>query len=309
MKNYFVRCLHSFSCLLKQDICCVFILLLCAAVPAHAQFSWESARKAWDKAKDVGGRSLDSHRFTVPVTGRKFLNVIPDEMLLSMSSKQYNLYLRNTRLSTNQKQKAQLNRVANKLIAAVKRLYALEGRSSELRNFHWEFNLAKVNEANAWCMYGGKILVYDGILEYANDDASLAIVLGHEMAHALAKHSAEQMTDGLISVGGMAIVYTIISNSDMSDFKKRVALILSNAGITLADLKFSRINETEADRLGLILAAMAGYDPSTAISFWERMNERSYIKSDHDWFSTHPSNKNRIQNIESFLPEARSYRG
>lgn len=251
---------------------------------------------------------MNSRRYTVPVTGRRFVNLIPDSYLLQMSEQQYASYLEDNRKSTNAKQVTQVERVSKRLAKAVRMLYVKNGmEDDELELLKWEFCLVKNSSMNAFCMPGGKIVVYDGLLQVANDDASLAIVIGHEIGHAIAKHSAEQMTKKLVSVCGLAVVYAALSGSDMSATKKRMGAIMASAGVTLANLKFSREDETEADRLGLIIAAMAGYDPSAAVGFWERMAEKARWKTTRDWYSDHPSDANRIKNIKGFLPEARRW--
>ena len=278
-------------------------------MPVNAQWSWEKAKSMAHKAKEKAVSAYSKSKYTVPVTQRTFIDVIPDDIMLSLSTRQYRQVLRCTPSSRQSDQVARVNRVASRLQKAVERLYEMEDRADELENFSWEYHLVRNSEANASCAYGGKILVYDGILPYANDDASLAIVLGHEIGHAIAKHSAEQLTKRIASAGSMAVILSAISNSDMSYRKKVVYQVMASVGATLANLKFSRLNESEADRLGLILAAMAGYDPGAAVGFWQRMQAKSTLKTVHDWFSTHPSNANRIQNIKALLPEARSYQG
>lgn len=262
----------------------------------------DNKEKAWEDATPF----LDDYRYEVPITERKFINVVPDELLLSMSQSQYKSYLSASRLSTNSTKKAQLSRVSQKLYAAVSKLYNDNGMADELSLFKWELNLVKSDDINAFCMPGGKIVVYEGITNVATDDAAIAIVLSHEIAHAIAKHSAEQMSKGVMETAGVMTVIAILNNSDMSDTERRLSKLITAAGSTLLSLKFSRKNETEADRIGLILAAMAGYNPERAVTFWQSM-EKANGKSVHDWYSTHPSSTNRIANIRSFLPEAKTY--
>ncbi len=303
----------------------MMVLMLLSAQQAHSQsvletiknkassmWNSDTRKNIWKKTKEVASSVMEadilqSVTYVVPVTGRDFYNFIPDSYMLTASSKQYALYLRSNSTSTDKQKKSQVSRVSNRLIKAANELLDECGKDDELDSYQWEVNLVRNSDANAFCMPGGKIVVYDGILEFAKDDASLACVLGHEIAHAIAKHSAEQMTKGMISTAGMAALIAMISSSDMSYTKKRITAILASSGITLANLKFSRLNETEADRLGLILAAKAGYDPSSAVGFWQRMEAKSKFKTSRDWFSTHPSHANRISNIKSFLPEAKTY--
>lgn len=296
-------------------IAIVLLSLVFAPQYSDAQGIWERIKKksseiyhsgsieeGWEKSTSF----LDSKRYKVPVMNRKFINVIPDKYILSLSEDQYRSYLRSNKASTNQKYNAQVKRVAERLSAATKKVFRYCGMDSELSSYKWEFHVVKNSDANAFCMPGGKIVVYEGIMPIAGDDASLAVVLGHEIAHAIAKHSSEQMTKTVIQAGGMALVYSLISMSDMSERKKIIASVLAAAGYTLATLKFSRLNETEADKLGLILAAVAGYNISAGIDFWKRMGKNSGSTSSRDWYSTHPSNTNRINTISSYLSEAKS---
>lgn len=299
------------------------VVILCITSPFYevsAQGLWrgikEKAKSAWNsdtrkdtwrKTKKLGSGVLASKSYTVPITERKFIDVIPGDYLVSISERQYRSFIKSSTLSQNNNRKARVKRVANRLIDAVEQFYQEQGMSEELEHFNWEFNLVNNKSVNAWCLPGGKIVVYDGIMSVADDDASLAIVLGHEIAHAIAKHSAEQMTKSIISAVGVSAIYMMISNSDMSSRKKMLAKLLASAGASVLSLKFSRIDETEADRIGLIIAAMAGYNPEKAIPFWKKMGKTSWNKSSHDWYSTHPSNTNRIDNIKSFIPEAREY--
>lgn len=281
-----------------------------------AQKAWDSdiRKDAWEKTKEVysditNSEIIDSKRYTVPLTGRKFFNVIPDEYIIGCSEDYYKTVTSASNLSTRNTEIARVKRVANRLSKAVERFYREQGMTDELKNFKWEFNLIKGDEVNAFCMPGGKIAVYEGMMSVAADDASLAVVIGHEIAHAIAKHASEQMTKGLASSAGLAAVILAIDSSDMGTASRMLSKMLASAGLTLAELKFSRENETESDRLGLIIAAMAGYNPEAAIHFWEKMKKHTSNKSDHDWFSTHPSNTNRIESIRGFLPEAKGYMG
>lgn len=266
-----------------------------------------NAQSVWDRVRSASPSIPDRFKYTVPFTNRQFFNVIPDDMLYSLSNRQYQAYLKASPQSSNKRHTEQVRRVSRRLAETVNSYFRSTGRNRQLADFHWEFHVVRNSDANAFCMYGGKIAVYDGLFQYAVDDASLAIVLGHEIGHALAKHSAEQMTKGIIVAGGMTIVYSLISNSDMSERKKIISKLIANAGATLATLKYSREDEVEADRIGLIIAAMAGYDPSAAIPFWDRMEEKSMLKTKRDWFSTHPSYANRKAKIQTFLPEANRY--
>ena len=283
------------------------VLLLFASLSAPAQSTWERIKSAASSMRDAVSDVNNSLQYTVPVTGRRFYNFVPDADLLQLSTQQYRQYMRSARRSSDATRLATVKRVSNRLASAVKRFYREQGMSDELRYLQWEFNLVRSSEVNAFCMPGGKIVVYEGIMQVANDDASLAIVIGHEIAHAICKHSAEQMSKQMIQKYGYQIAMGMLSLSGVSGTKYDIAQIAGQVGLSLQNLRYSRQNEKEADRIGLIIAAMAGYSPDAAIPFWQRMGEQGKSTSTHDWYSTHPSNANRIQSLQSFLPEARRY--
>lgn len=180
--------------------------------------------------------------------------------------------------------------------------------ASECKNFNWEFNLVQDKSVNAFCMPGGKIVVYEGLLPVTKDEASLAIVLGHEIAHAVAKHSAEQMSKQMRQQYGTEIGGAILQAAGVSSSTTSLLEQIAASGFQFRNLKYSRDNESEADHMGLIFAAMAGYDPAVAISFWQRMAAVSGSSSnDNDIFSDHPSDAKRIAAIQKELPEAEKY--
>lgn len=247
---------------------------------------------------------------TVPITGRKTHLLVDDAQILSLSTQQYQSYMKEAKVSTNQNNTALVKRVGQRLATAVETFLTNNGYAAEVQNFQWEFNLIADNQANAFCMPGGKIVVYEGMLPVTQDEASLAIVLGHEIAHAVAKHSAEQMSKQMrqeyaAQIGGNLLTQ-LAQAKGVSKNSAALIDLLAQEGFNLANLKYSRDNETEADRLGLIFAAMAGYDPQQAIPFWQRMaqlggNTKSEI------FSDHPSDEKRIANLQKVMPEALSY--
>ena len=246
----------------------------------------------------------------VPITGRKQRLSVSDEQMLSLSATQYKEYLSSAKKSTNAKNTAMVQRVGQKLANAVTTYLSQNGYANEVKNYAWEFNLVQSNSVNAFCMPGGKIVVYEGMLAVTQDEASLAIVLGHEIAHAVAKHSAEQMSKQknqsiLTSLG--ASILAVKAGQEAAN----MATSLASTGLTFLNAHYSRDNESEADHMGLIFAAMAGYDPNTAISFWKRMSQASSGSAStsllQSYLSSHPSDAKRVTDIQRWLPEAMKY--
>ena len=242
----------------------------------------------------------------VPITGRKHSLLVSDSQILSLSKQEYSKFLSSAKLSSNAAKTAMVKRVGQRLAKAVETYLVNNGYQDELKNFEWEFNLVADNQVNAFCMPGGKIVVYEGLLPVSQDEASLAIVLGHEIAHAVAKHSAEQMSKKMRQAYGTQIGGSIlgaIGGQTVGD----IAQIAAGQYFSFRNLKYSRDNESEADHMGLIFAAMAGYDPSVAVGFWQRMAAKSGNSNGSDMFSDHPSDAKRIAAIQQLLPEAMAY--
>lgn len=245
-------------------------------------------------------------KYVVPITGRKVTLYVSDADVLSLSKEQYTEYMKSAKKSTNTTKTAMVKRVGTNLANAVENYLKNHGYSSELSNYNWEFNLVQDQSANAFCMPGGKIVVYEGLLPITQNETALAIVLGHEIAHAVAKHSQEQLSTqkkqnvaGNVLSIGMAVF-------GVSDGLSSLASTAWNAGTTLFSLKYSRDDESEADHMGLIFAAMAGYDPSEAVTFWQRMASSS-SSSTPAFLSDHPSDEKRISNVKGWVPEAQTY--
>lgn len=240
---------------------------------------------------------------TVPITGRSQINLIPGTSMISMSLQQYDQFLKEHKVSSNQEQTRMVKRVGARIQGAVERYFASSGLSSHLSDYKWEFNLVEDKQINAWCMPGGKVVVYTGILPVAKGEAGLAVVMGHEIAHAIAEHGNERMSQGLLAqMGGLALS-TALSTRTAETQK----LWMSAYGMGAqygALLPFSRLQESEADQLGLTFMAMAGYDPREAISFWERMAAQKGGQAPAEFLSTHPSDATRIENIKRLVPEA-----
>ena len=243
---------------------------------------------------------------TVPVTGRKHSLLVSDAQVLSPSKEAYSKYMKSAKLSANAANTAMVQRVGRRLASAVEAYLRNNGAADEIKNFSWEFNLVADKNVNAFCMLGGKIVVYEGLLPVTQDEASLAIVLGHEIAHAVAKHSAEQMSKKIRQNYGTQIgsqILGAIAGQSVGDLAGAVA----QQGFSFANLRYSRDNETEADHIGLIFAAMAGYNPQVAVPFWKRMAALSGNSNQSDMFSDHPSDAKRIAAIQQWMPTAMKY--
>jgi len=240
---------------------------------------------------------------TVPITGRSQLNLIPGSSMMSMSLQQYDQFLKEHKVSSNQEQTAAVKRVGGNVQQAVERYFASSGLSQHLSDYKWEFNLVEDKQVNAWCMPGGKVVVYTGILPVARGDAGLAVVMGHEIAHAIAEHGNERMSQGLLAqMGGVALSTAL---STQTGATQQLWMSVYGVGAQYgAIMPYGRMQESEADHLGLIFMAMAGYDPNEAVPFWERMSAQKGGKAPPEFLSTHPSDAKRIENIRRLIPEA-----
>ena len=243
---------------------------------------------------------------TVPITGRKQLELIPDETMLSMSKDQYRAFLKSNKISKNQKETQRVRRVGRKIQKAVERYLTENNLAHEVRNYEWEFNLIDNKQVNAWAMPGGKVVVYSGILPVALNEKGLAVIMGHEIAHVVAGHGNERMSQGLIfQFGGMALSTALSSKPQQT---RELWMQVYGAGAQYGVmLPYSRLHESEADQLGLIFMAMAGYDPRSAVDFWKRMAKVKSGRAPPEFLSTHPSDERRIQDIRNLIPKAMLY--
>ena len=243
---------------------------------------------------------------TVPITGRKQLSVFPSSTMLSMSLQQYSEFLNSHKLSTNQKQTQMVKSVGARIQKAIERYFIENNMPEELENYSWEFNLVESKEVNAWCMSGGKVVIYTGILPITRDENGLAVVMGHEIAHAIAGHGNERMSQSsAVQLGGMAISTAMAQKPEATR-----QLWMSAFGIGAQYglmLPYSRLHENEADHLGMIFMAMAGYDPNTAVEFWKRMSQEKQGEAPPEFMSTHPSDETRINNIRELIPKVMPY--
>lgn len=240
---------------------------------------------------------------TVPVTGRQHNLLVDDAQVLSLSTQQYSDFMKTAAPSKNATNSALVKKVGQRLATAVETYLKNNGFANEVKNFAWEFNLVQDKQVNAFCMPGGKIVVYEGLLPVTQDEASLAVVLGHEIAHAVAKHSAEQMSTQMRQQYGAQIAAQLLGQYTSANVTQ-LATLAAQMGFSFANLKYSRENETEADYMGLIFMAMAGYDPNSAIPFWQRMAASSGNANQSDLFSDHPSDAKRIAALQKAMPDA-----
>lgn len=243
---------------------------------------------------------------TVPITGRTQHLLVDDQQVLSLSNQQYQEYMKSAKVSTDATNTAMVKRVGQRLANAVVNYLNANGMGAEVVNYKWEFNLVQDKGVNAFCMPGGKIVVYEGLLPVTRDEASLAVVLGHEIAHAVAKHSAERMSNQVKQQYGTQLLGAVAQGAGVSSGVQQLGSLAMGVGSQLFTSGFSRKQENEADYLGLIFAAMAGYDPSVAIAFWQRMSASTGGGS-ASLFSDHPSDESRIKKIKGWMPEAQKY--
>ena len=241
----------------------------------------------------------------VPLTGRRQLSLVSDADMLTASLTQYDQFLKENKLSTNTAETNMVKGVGRRIQNAVVTYFARNNLSQDLNGFAWEFNLIESKEVNAWCMPGGKVVVYSGILPVTQNETGLAVVMGHEIAHAAAKHSNERMSQALLAqLGGQTLAMALQQQPEKT---QQIWMGLFGVGVQVgAILPYSRIQESEADHLGLIFMAMAGYNPNGAIEFWQRMSQNAG-GSPPEFLSTHPSDENRIRKIQSEIPEAMRY--
>lgn len=242
---------------------------------------------------------------TVPITGRRQLSLVSSSEMLSMSQTQYTTFLKSNKVvPATDKRTVMVKTVGKNIQAAVESYYRQKNLS--LNGYSWEFNLVDSPEVNAWCMSGGKVVVYTGILPVAVNETGLAVVLSHEIAHAVAGHGEERMSQELIEQFGSAALSEILS-SKPSETQQLWMGVFGLGAQYGALLPYSRLHESEADHIGLIFMAMAGYDPNEALTFWQRMAQQSKGQAPPEFMSTHPSDSSRIAKIKKELPEALKY--
>lgn len=241
----------------------------------------------------------------VPFSGRNQLNLVSNGEVLPMSYEQYDEVLKSSKLVTNTAEGQMVVRVGKRIASAVEKYMREKGYEKELEGFQWEFNLIESEQVNAWCMPGGKVAFYTGIMPICKDEAGVAVVMGHEVAHAVASHARERMSNGLVLNGLLGGVQVAMGQNPT--LTQGIFLQAIGYGGQLGMLKFSRRHELEADQLGLNFMALAGYDPRVAPSFWERMNAGAEGARPPDFLSTHPGPDKRIQELNKQMPESMAY--
>ncbi len=242
---------------------------------------------------------------SVMITGRKQLLLVPESDVVSMSATSYKQFVDSMPASKDAANIALVKKVGKKIARAVFDYMKANGNAADTANYAWEFNLIKDDAVNAFCMPGGKVVFFEGILPVTKTEAGMAVVMGHEVAHAIAKHSNERMSQQLLTQYGAAFTDLMLSNKSAATRQTVNTLYGIGAQVGVV-LPYSRKHEYEADHLGVIFMAMAGYDPSESVAFWERMAAVSSGKTP-EIMSTHPSDENRIQKMKDFLPEALKY--
>ena len=241
----------------------------------------------------------------VPITNRKQVNLLPESDMIAMSLVAYSDFLAEHNVVSPGNPNAQMvKRCGDKISKSVEKFLKKEGKEKRIAGFEWEFNLVNDPTVNAWCMPGGKVVVYTGLLDVTKDEAGLAVVMGHEVAHAIARHGNERMSQQLlIQAGGVTLS---VLTSEKPQMAKDLFLMSYGIGSGLGSLSFSRQHETESDKMGLVFMAMSGYDPREAPKFWERMSA-SGGPEPPEFLSTHPNHETRVNDLNAFMSEALKY--
>lgn len=241
----------------------------------------------------------------VPITGRSQLNLVSSSEIMAMSLSQYQGFLQaNPPLPTSDQRVKKVQHIGHALAAAATEYLTEVGAANRVANFEWEFNVVDDSTVNAWCMPGGKVVVYTGLLPVTKDDEGLALVMGHEIAHAIARHGNERISQAIAAQGvGVTLGALAAENPSTAN---NLFLQAFGVGSQLGMLAYSRKQESEADKMGLVFMAMAGYDPRVAPSFWERMAAQGGAKPP-EFLSTHPNDEKRIAALNAYMPEAMKY--
>lgn len=241
----------------------------------------------------------------VPLTGRKQLKLVSDSELYALSFQAYNQFLQQNNVASGTKEAKMVKDVGYRIRDAVERFMTQNNLEAQLDNYRWEFNTVQDKNVNAFAMPGGKVVVFTGILPVAQNETGLAVVMGHEIAHAIAAHGNERASQGLLA-NGLLQAGSVLANAN-PQLTSQLLLQAAGVGTQLGLLAYGRKQELEADQLGLIFMAMAGYDPRAAIPFWERMGQAGGGQEPPEFLSTHPSHQNRIKRLQKLIPKAMEY--
>ena len=240
---------------------------------------------------------------TNPFTGKKTLALIPNSQLFPTSFAQYNQVLSEGKVVTGTQQSEMIKRVGQRIAVAAERWLNANGKPGYLNDYKWEYNLIQEDVVNAWCMPGGKIAFYTGILPVAENETAIAVIMGHEVAHALANHGQQRMSAGMLQQVGAVAGNVAIKDEQTRNAFNQYYGVGSQVGLMLP---FSRSHETEADRIGLYLTAIAGYNPEEGAQLWKRMAQASGGQAPPEILSTHPANETRIDNLTALAPQAKA---
>ena len=243
---------------------------------------------------------------SVPVTGRRQVLLVSDSELISASLTQYNDYMKTATLSTDRAKTANVEQIGRRIASATEAYLKQNGLEKDIANFQWEFKLIKDPQVNAFCMPGGKIVVFEGLLPLTATNDELAVVIGHEVAHEVAKHGNERISQQLLAQFGASIVNEALNTKSAAI--QTVGNTVFGLGVQgFVMLPYSRQHEYEADYIGMIFMTLAGYNPESALSFWQKMSAGGSGNTS-DFLSTHPSDANRIAEIQKRLPEMTKYK-
>ncbi len=240
-----------------------------------------------------------------PFTGKSTLAFVPNSQIFPMAFQQYNQFLTENKVISGTAEAKKIENVGTKIKVAAERWLAANGHSDYLAGYNWEYKLVDDKSVNAWCMPGGKIVFYTGILPICKDDAGIAAVMGHEVAHALANHGQQRMSAGMLQQVGQIGAAVAVGNQDPRT-QETVMMAYGIGSQVGGMLPFSRSHESEADMIGLTLMAIAGYNPVNAVALWERMSAQSNGQAPPEILSTHPSNQTRIDNLNALIPQAKA---
>lgn len=250
--------------------------------------------------------TLTSSCSQVAMTGRNQLNLVPDMIMNSLGQQSYSQFMSENKVSGNQQGSATVTRVGYRIQKAAEKYCRVNGMSDRTQGYNWEFSLIENSQVNAWAMPGGKVVVYTGILPITRSEEGLAVVIAHEIAHVIARHGSERMTHGLlIELGTVALSKALSEHPQRTrDLFMKSFSIGATYGVVLP---YSRVQENEADHMGLVFMAMAGYNPNEALGFWQRMSATKKGTSAPEFLSTHPADATRIRNIRALIPQAMQY--